>query len=1235
MKRLYSVVCFCLLSLGLITLLGCGSSTADQNKDVSSESPPDSPTEPDPEPEPDSSDAESIGFQLQTPQVSPTSVKNPVFVVNRLPEQDVSVSIYLGLSNFSTCVDTNLKLLGSPVNVEGSRDHVVIDQLGSVLGNSSDGVYRFFAKVTGDNFSQCASLGYTLDTTRPSIVKAGQLEAMSNNETPVRSYTWSWACQDTTACEYRHKISDMALSEGVSQCPDFTFESEESYTATTSATKNSEAGVDGRYCIYIQAKDEAGNTSPVTAVYALLDNTVPSVSEVQLLSGTYAGGDSIDITLTFDEEVRVSGSPHVFFTLGQTSKYAVFQSGSDSTELIFRYTVLQGDGDHDGIGGVHFIDLNSGTLTDLAGNPIPDPLTFTAPNNLSSVLVRGGRANLIISHNKLSVDENGGTTTYRVQLNKAPTNQVIVNLISSSTSIATLHPSSLTFTSSDWNSPKTVTVTGVNDNIDNDLDGSSRTTTLSHSFGGSDPEFSVLSPKTIEVTSQDDDHIGEVRLALNPILMNEHFPHVANTISLNHTQTLQVTATFEGASSSDIQLGQDLILALSVEAGTAQDDDFISPGVQYLTIPSGQSTGTHSFSLTLVDDSQSEERESLQITAASSGFPDLVVHLAHLTIEDNDEEGLILSKPSPMSVEENGGTLTFNVKLATQPSGATLLRLSTGDPSIAQVSPAQLVFEPNDGNGKIWSTNQTVTLTGVLDTSTEDDRSTTISYELKGGGYDEINIPSDSITVTNTDLDSNLLITEAPDILSGNYRSYSLRGTCPEDGIDVTLQVGSVSAVSVDCDNGQWEVNHLDTSTEITANEEGISILAFQQGLSITYTANAMVDRCISSGDGTEASPQLICTYQELQNIKNDFTKHYQLARDIDARPSWSEGVSGCGAYDGTHVDAVNPCSGWVPMGPFLGTLDGGGHKISNLYIHYSNPLSVVVDVGMFTLLHINDTRGRIRNLHLREASIHLASEVKNVGSLVGQNTGTLDNCSATGKIWAMKGVESMGGLAGYQQSGKTYNSYTDMELVLHTNPLQEESATISIGGLVGYLRMGNVISSYARGSTEVIGQHEKMRLGGLVGDFFIGSVYNSYSQMRALSSATGDQGGVVGRALLPNLPSAVHISTISHSYFAGSSLGEGVDSTIGSFPAGGSYPLLFWDKTLFPEDSGAPGAVGLTSGDMLASCPAGSSLAICNLGDGFDFTAGRYPRVKKCTHCVVPSSSDAPIFSTDLVGGQ
>src|SRR5439155_448535 len=65
----------------------------------------------------------------------------------------------------------------------------------------------------------------------------------------------------------------------------------------------------------------------------------------------------------------------------------------------------------------------------------------------------------------LTTTEAGGTATFTVALNSQPTANVSIGLASSDLTEGTVAPASLTFTAANWNTPQTVTVTGVDDAI--------------------------------------------------------------------------------------------------------------------------------------------------------------------------------------------------------------------------------------------------------------------------------------------------------------------------------------------------------------------------------------------------------------------------------------------------------------------------------------------------------------------------------------------------------------------------------------------------------------------------------------------------------------------------------------------------------------------------------------------------------------------------------------------------
>ena len=114
-----------------------------------------------------------------------------------------------------------------------------------------------------------------------------------------------------------------------------------------------------------------------------------------------------------------------------------------------------------------------------------------------------------VSKTSVTVSEAAGTETYTIELDSQPTGTVSIAIASDATSNATVSPSSLSFSTSDWNSAKTVTVTGVNDDT---LNASNRTATISHTVSGAD--YGSVTADSVDV-SVTDDEIADATLIKN------------------------------------------------------------------------------------------------------------------------------------------------------------------------------------------------------------------------------------------------------------------------------------------------------------------------------------------------------------------------------------------------------------------------------------------------------------------------------------------------------------------------------------------------------------------------------------------------------------------------------------------------------------------------------------------------------------------------------------------------
>ena len=315
-------------------------------------------------------------------------------------------------------------------------------------------------------------------------------------------------------------------------------------------------------------------------------------------------------------------------------------------------------------------------------------------------------------------------------------------------------------------------------------------------------------------------------------------------------------------------------------------------------------------------------------------------------------------------------------------------------------------------------------------------------------------------------------------------------------------------------------------------------------------------DTGFNGGDGSSTnSPYLICTYAQLNKMRDNLTAHYKLGQNINANDSWSAGADGCTAYDGSTVPTTDACRGWVPVGSdkankcdgdtddvcFQGHLDGADYVISNLYIHISSSGKRYAGLFGATGNDAEISNIGLTNISMTVTSTNLASYG---GGLVGYNQGTISNSYATGGVKSSSLATNTygsysygGGLVGDNFNGGTINnSYATVTV---------ESSTVYksyAGGLVGsnsgespYWKGGTISNSYATGevrasSSSATSTQPISYSGGLVG-LSDGTISNSYAtgEVRASSSATSYDSKSYGGGLV-----GFNSGTISNSYAVG-----------------------------------------------------------------------------------------------------
>lgn len=151
-------------------------------------------------------------------------------------------------------------------------------------------------------------------------------------------------------------------------------------------------------------------------------------------------------------------------------------------------------------------------------------------------------------------------------------------------------------------------------------------------------------------------------------------------------------------------------------------------------------------------------------------------------------------------------------------------------------------------------------------------------------------------------------------------------------------------------------------------------------------------------GSGSVGDPYIICSWEQLSNMRGDLSAHYGLVNNLTPA-NFNYSIYG---------------SNWSPIGDldsFSGSFNGNGHSISGLTIN--SPGSSYL--GLFRQLS-----GDVLNLGLLNININGSSYVGGITGL--QQNGTIDNVYTSGII---TGSSYVGGLVGYQDGGEITNSYS------------------------------------------------------------------------------------------------------------------------------------------------------------------------------------------------------------------
>ena len=258
------------------------------------------------------------------------------------------------------------------------------------------------------------------------------------------------------------------------------------------------------------------------------------------------------------------------------------------------------------------------------------------------------------------VTEAATTDTFTVKLAAQPTSNVVVSVVSSDIGEATVDKATLTFTSSNWNTTQTVTVTGVDDalNDDNQI----VPITLAFVDASSDDCFDPTSDTTVSTTVSDNDSPGiTVSVVGGTIAVTEKVV-AATATTAGNTDSFTVVLNKQPATS----------VVLSV---TSSDTGEITLNPTQLTFTNANWSTPQTVTVTGANDTQIDGTQSANVTisvvdASSDDTYDAETDIV-LSATNEDDDAVVATTTTTTTTTTLPPVAVAETVIATGPSCET------------------------------------------------------------------------------------------------------------------------------------------------------------------------------------------------------------------------------------------------------------------------------------------------------------------------------------------------------------------------------------------------------------------------------------------------------------------------------------------------------------------------------------------------------------------------------------
>ena len=324
------------------------------------------------------------------------------------------------------------------------------------------------------------------------------------------------------------------------------------------------------------------------------------------------------------------------------------------------------------------------------------------------------------------------SSTYTVKLTSTPTDSVTVAVGGADSAIAlsgdTLSSTNtLTFTTSNWDTAQTVTVTPVKD-----ANGTSETVTLTHMLAGGDYTGIAADSVTVNVTDSD---VRDIVLSPASLTVTEgQEAGVSYTVKLATQPSDSVRVTVSGHVGTDLTISGSTLTGTQLTFTTSNWDT-----AQTVVVKAGD------------DPNNVNEEETLTHTASGADYENLTKDLS-VTVDDDAPETVEVSFGAAEYPVNEGDPVTVTVSLSADPERDVTIPIratNAGGASASDYSgvPASVSFSAG-------VTERTFSVLAEQDTLDDDGESVTLSFGTLPAGVTLGTPGTTSVTINDDDVTS-------------------------------------------------------------------------------------------------------------------------------------------------------------------------------------------------------------------------------------------------------------------------------------------------------------------------------------------------------------------------------------------------------------------------------------------------------------------------------------------------